>query len=142
MPRSTSGSPSALISQSNTATIAAEIVRVEHHVVELEVAVDDRRRRRIRAADASRSHSASASISGSGVVFDRCHRSVQPRTWRSTKPAGLPSAAQPRRGDVDRVEIGERVDERFAQRGARRGSFASAGGSSSRTTRPRRRSIA
>ena len=27
-------------------------------------------------------------ISGSGVVLDRCHRSDQPRTWRSTKRRG------------------------------------------------------
>ena len=53
--------------------------------------MDDRRRAPDRPAGAARSQSASASISGSGVVFDRCQRSDQPRTWRSTKPAGLPS---------------------------------------------------
>ena len=48
MPRSTSGSPSALISQSKTATRRPRSIRVEHHVIELEVAVHDRRPRGIR----------------------------------------------------------------------------------------------
>ncbi|MNC92693.1 hypothetical protein D3C83_91640 [compost metagenome] len=41
------------------------------------------------------SHVASASISGMSLVFEPCHRSVQPRICRVTKPAGFPSASSP-----------------------------------------------
>ena len=48
MPRSTSGSPSAAISQSNTATMPRGIERIQQDVVQLEVAVDDSRIERVR----------------------------------------------------------------------------------------------
>jgi hypothetical protein len=86
-------------------------------------------------------HSASASISGSAVVFDRCQRSDQPRTWRSTKPAGLPSVLSG--GLVTSIACRSASVSIIAALSRRRASgFASAGGSSARTTKPRRRSMA
>ena len=118
------------------------IVRVEHHVVELEVAVHDRRRvpdRRQRARAASRR---ALPFPARGAVFDRCQRSVQPADLPLDESRRLAERRESARRDVDRVQIGERVHERVAHPAPRRSDVAIAGGSSWRMTMPRRRSIA
>ena len=119
IPRSTSGSPSALISQSNTATMrptssgsSITLSSLKSPWTTAGVAGSAGRCDRAATRRARPSPAAASSC-------DRCQRSDQPRTWRSTKPAGLPSALERRRADVDRVQIGERVDHRLAQAAAR-----------------------
>ena len=59
------------------------------------------------AASHARAHPSRAA----SIVFERCQRSVQPRTWRSTKPAGLPrreAARVRRRWHADRPAYRQR----------------------------------
>src|SRR5207247_8557821 len=140
IPTSTSGSPSALISQSNTATIRPTSSASSMTLSSLKspCTTDGAAGSPGRC---SLNHAASASISGSGVVLDRCQRLDQPRTWRSTKPAGLPSAL--RACALTSIACRSASLSTIASlRRGRAGGFASFGGSTVATTAPYPRFLA
>ena len=142
-PRSVSGSPSVLISQSSTATMRPGTRRVQHGVVEPVVAVHDRVDALRQAASATRS-SRSASSAGSSSVRDASHCFDQRRSWRSMKPAGRPNSASPTAPGSVVCRRGEHVDERVADglalvRVRRRSRVAARCGRCARARAPSRR---
>ena len=56
-------------------------------------------------------------------IFERCHRSVQPRTCRSTKPAGLPRCSRPFASRSMPWSCRQRIDQRRADAPALVGSI-------------------
>ena len=114
MPTSTSGSPTALISQSNTPTRRVGLRGVEHDVVELVVAVNERGAFDGSAGMRASSHAASAlhlrNVAGLRAVPALRPAADLPRD----ETGGLAEGVETVRDDVDRVQVGERVDDAAA----------------------------
>ena len=97
---------------------AADILGVDHDVIELEIAVHDRRRRRI-------GRQAIAQPLGQRIHLRQRRRlrsmpAFGPAADLTLDEAGwLAERAQGRRSNVDRVQIGQRVDHRGAEASAR-----------------------
>ena len=141
IPRSTSGSPSALISQSKTATMRPTSIGSNITLSSLKSPWTIAGWSGFGGSRAI-SHSATASISGSGAIFDPFHRLGPPTHLALDESGGPAERRDGRRSTVDGVQIARACRRALrsdvaAQPADRRSQAAP----QSRTTRPRRRSI-